>query len=171
MDWATLIAAFLEWSGYMVETFGYAGIFIVSILSTATIILPVPGFLLIMAAGTVSSLNLWLVAIISGAGMAIGELTGYAVGKGGGKALSMKDTKWLKKGEEWFRKGRGFLFIMIFAATPLPDDVTGILGGAFSYDLRKFLLATFIGKVIMNIALVFTGYYGFNWLSGSLLNL
>lgn len=166
MDWASLIAAFLAWSGGIIDTFGYAGVFFVSMVSTATIVLPVPGFLFILAAGSVSSLNPWLIALVSGAGMAIGELTGYVIGKGGtkalgkGKVLGKREQKWLERGEGWFRKGRGFFFILIFAATPLPDDVTGILGGMFNYDLKKFLLATFIGKVLMNIALVFAGAYG-----------
>jgi membrane protein DedA with SNARE-associated domain len=174
MDGASLIAAFLAWSGGVIGTFGYAGVFVVSVISTATIFLPIPGFLFIVAAGTVSSLNPWLVAIISGAGMAIGELTGYALGRGGtkaldrGKMLDKGKQKWLKRGEGWFRKGRGFLFILIFAATPLPDDVTGILGGMFNYDIKKFLLATFIGKVLMNIVLVFAGAYGAGVVTGML---
>ncbi len=166
MDWATLIAAFLEWSGYAIENFGYAGVFIVSLASTATIFLPVPGFLFIIAAAPF--LNPWLVGIVSGAGMAIGELTGYMIGRGGSHAIKRKDAKWVKKGEKWFRDGKGFLFILLFAATPLPDDITGIVGGTFSYDPKRFLLASFIGKTVMNLALAFAGFYGFGFVSGVL---
>ena len=56
-----------------------------------------------------------------------------------------------------------FPVLILFAATPLPDDVLGILGGAISYPLKKFLLASFIGKAIMNIALAWGGFYGINW--------
>jgi uncharacterized membrane protein YdjX (TVP38/TMEM64 family) len=38
----------------------------------------------------------------------------------------------------------------------------------FNYDLRKFLLATFIGKVLMNIVLVFAGAYGAGIVTGML---
>ena len=165
MDWASLIAAFLSWSGGVIDAFGYPGIFVVSAVSTASVVFPVPGFLFILAAGSVSSLNPWLVAIVAAGGMALGELTGYLVGKGGKKVLGKKEKVWLKGGEKWFREGRGFLFIFIFAATPLPDDVTGILGGMFNYDLRMFLLATFLGKLAMNLLLVFAGLYGIAWLS------
>ena len=174
MDFAALIAAFLAWSGGVIGTFGYAGIFLVSMLSTATILFPAPGFLFIVAAGTVSSLNPWIIALVSGAGMTIGELTGYALGRGGtraldkGKMLDKGKQKWLKRGEGWFRKGRGFLFIFIFAATPLPDDVTGILGGMFNYDIKKFMLATFLGKVLMNLVLVFAGATGAGIFTGTL---
>ncbi len=151
----------------MIDAFGYGGIFVVSALSTASVIVPLPGFIFILAAGGVSSLNPWLVALVASAGMAIGEMTGYVLGKGGGKVLgkSKKENVWLKRGEKWFEEGKGFLFIFIFAATPLPDDVTGILGGMFNYDLKMFFLATFLGKLVMNIILVFGGLYGISWLS------
>ena len=160
MDWASLVAGFLEWSEQVILTSGYLGVFVVSVVSTATIFLPVPGFLFILAASPF--LNPYLLALVSGAGMAIGELTGYVIGKGSAKAIKRKQVKWVKKGEEWFKKGRGFFFIAIFAATPLPDDVTGIVGGMFDYDWKKFLLAAFIGKTIMNLALALAGFYGFN---------
>lgn len=166
MDWAAVVSAFLEWSRYMIENFGYLGVFLVSVASTATIFLPVPGFLFILAASPF--LNPFLLGIVAGAGMAIGELTGYILGKGGSTALKRKDLKWLKMGEQWFSKGRGFIFILIFAATPLPDDVTGIVGGMFNYDLKRFLLAAFIGKTLMNIALALAGFYGINWAMGAL---
>ncbi len=166
MDWAALVTAFLEWSEYMIVNFGYLGVFLVSVASTVTIFLPVPGFLFILAASPF--LNPYLLGIVSGAGMAIGEVTGYMIGKGGSTALRKKDKKWIKKGEKWFTEGRGFIFIVIFAATPLPDDITGIVGGMFNYDVKRFLLAAFIGKTVMNIALALAGFYGINWVMGAL---
>jgi len=161
MDWTYIIAAFLQWSEQTILNFGYLGVFIVSIVSTATIFLPIPGFLFILAVSPF--LNPFLLGVVAGAGMAVGELTGYLIGKGGSRALKKGDKKWLLKGEDWFKKGRGFLFIVIFAATPLPDDITGILGGMFNYDLRKFLLASFLGKTAMNLLLALAGFYGINW--------
>jgi membrane protein YqaA with SNARE-associated domain len=107
-----------------------------------------------------------MVGIAAGAGSALGELTGYAVGKGSQKVLSAKDHKWLKWGEGWFSKKRGFLVIFIFAATPLPDDVTGILGGMFRYDWKRFLLASFLGKTLLNIILALSGFYGIGFFLG-----
>ncbi len=165
MEWAALVSGFLEWSRFMIENFGYLGVFLVSVASTATLFLPVPGFLFILAASPY--LNPFLLGIVAGAGMAIGEVTGYIIGKGGSTAIKKKDKKWIKKGERWFTEGRGFIFIVIFAATPLPDDITGIVGGMFDYDLKRFLLASFIGKTIMNISLALAGFYGINWAMGA----
>jgi len=158
--------AFLQWSQYVIASFGYAGVFVVSLICSASIFFPVPGFIFILAAAPF--LNPWILGVVAGAGSAIGEVTGYALGIGGNRALKKKDMKWLKKGEKWFREGRGFLFILIFAATPLPDDVTGILGGMFRYDIKKFLLASFIGKTILNLFLAFAGFYGLGWAMGVL---
>jgi len=162
MVWSTLITAFIGWSAGFIAAFGYIGVFVVSMISAASIFLPLPGFIFIVAASPF--LNPWLVGIIAGAGSAVGEMTGYAVGKGSNHALRRKDSKWLKRGEKWFRKDRGFLFILLFAATPLPDDVTGILGGMFRYDWKMFLLASFLGKTALNLVLAVTGFYGINTL-------
>ncbi|MBN1896771.1 MAG: VTT domain-containing protein [Candidatus Aenigmarchaeota archaeon] len=164
MDWGTLIAAFLEWSNGLIGAFGYVGVFVVSMLSSASIFLPLSGFLFIIAAAPF--LNPLAVGVIAGAGSAIGEMTGYAIGKGSHKALKRKDVKWLNRGEKWFHEKRGFLFIVIFAATPLPDDVTGILGGMFRYDWKKFLLASFIGKSLLNLLLALSGFYGAGLIMG-----
>jgi len=161
-----VIASFVAWAGYVIANYGYAGAFVVSLISSASIFLPVPGFLFVLAAGAL--LNPVALGVVAGAGSAIGELTGYLIGKGGGGAMKKKDVKWVKKGEKWFREGRGFLFILIFAATPLPDDVTGILGGMFNYDWKRLLLASFIGKVAFNIVLALAGSFGLNSILGAL---
>jgi len=158
MDIASLASAFMGWSQGMIGTFGYLGVFVVSLVSSASIFLPVPGFLFILAAG--AFLNPVVLGLVAGAGSAIGEMTGFGLGRGGSHALKSRDVKWLKRGEKWFRKGRGFLVIFAFAATPLPDDVTGILAGMFKYEWKKFLLAAFLGKTLLNLLLAFAGLYG-----------
>lgn len=63
------------------EALGYPGIFLVSMLSNATLILPVPGVLFTSAMGAV--FNPWWVALAAGTGAAIGELSGYIAGFSG----------------------------------------------------------------------------------------
>jgi len=67
----------------------------------------------------------------------------------------------IELGEKWIKGHKSFPMIVVFAATPLPDDIVGIVCGIFNYDIKKFLLASFIGKVIMNTAIAWSGYYGF----------
>jgi membrane protein YqaA with SNARE-associated domain len=61
-----------------------------------------------------------------------------------------------------FEKYGGFLALIIFAATPLPDDIAGIIAGFLKYDLKRFFAAVLIGKVIFHLVLAYGGYYGIN---------
>jgi membrane protein YqaA with SNARE-associated domain len=166
MDMISLIAQFSAWSGALVRDWGYLGIFVISLVSSASIILPVPYFAFVFAAGAV--LNPLLVGIAGGLGSAIGELSGYLIGFGGKHAIKNKHEKLLKKAESWAEKHGFFAVVVFFAATPLPDDIIGILGGALGYNVKKFFVASLIGKLALNLALAFGGFYGYAWLLSSL---
>jgi membrane protein YqaA with SNARE-associated domain len=158
---------------WLVSTFGYVGVFVSSLIGSATILLPVPSFLIVIAAGT--SLNPFLVGLIAGIAAAIGELVGYGIGRGvvyGRDKLvkRKKDRPLYKKIRNWFNSGYGPLVIFIFAATPLPDDVVGLICGAMKYDIKKFFIATLVGKIILYLALAYAGFYGIGFLA-NLLNL
>jgi len=161
-----------EFLAGLVPAFGYLGIFLVTLISSASIFIPIPGWLFIIPAGLY--LNPWLVAVIAGIGAAIGELTSYGVGYAGEKIyLSRKKgkkkkyiQKWLDKIEIWFQRHGGFTVIFVFALTPLPDDIVGIFCGAIKYDIKKFFLAQLIGKILMSLILVYAGYYGLTWFLG-----
>ena len=71
-----------------------------------------------------------------------------------------KQNKYYKIVKSWFSKKRGPAIIFIFALTPLPDDVVGVVCGAIKYDVKKFFLATLAGKIILHVALAYAGLYG-----------
>jgi membrane protein YqaA with SNARE-associated domain len=133
-------------------------------------VLPLPSFALVfLLAGL--GLNPWFLALSASLGATIGEITGFIVGAGGRKLAEKRQEK--KKGilgffkKDWFDKAKSwsdnrgiFVVIVLFAATPLPHDVVGILAGAIGYDVRKFLGATFIGKMIMFSFLAWAGFFG-----------
>lgn len=155
-------SVFFNWANSLIENLGYTGIFLVNLVGSATIFFPLPAAAIVFVFG--AFFNPLLIAIFASIGGTLGELVGYSLGVGGGKLLEKKYEKFLKKGEQWFEPNRGFFYIILFAATPLPDDVVGILGGLFKYNVKKFILASFIGKMIMNSALAFGGAYGLNWI-------
>jgi membrane protein YqaA with SNARE-associated domain len=154
---------FALWSQALMIGWGYLGVFIASLLGNASIILPVPSFLAVFAAG--SLLNPWLVGLAAGLGAALGELTGYALGVGGRRALKSRYEKQIRLAKKIMERYGFFPILVLFAATPLPDDVTGILAGVIRYDVRRFFLAVLIGKVVMNLGLAWAGFYG-SWLLG-----
>jgi len=146
----------------LLKAYGYLGVFIVSLLGSSTVILPLPSFAIIFAAGVL--LNPFLIGLIGGIGSSIGETTAYAVGFGGEKIIEKKWKKYLAKSEKLFEKYGGFFIITVFAATPLPYDVIGILSGSLKYPFKKFFTATLIGKLIQSLILSYAGFYSINWI-------
>jgi membrane protein YqaA with SNARE-associated domain len=161
MNIELLIQEFIKWSQKFVTDWGYPGLFLVNFIAAASVVLPVPSFILVFIFGGI--LNPWLVALVASAGNALGELSGYVIGVGGKKVIERNHRKWLERTKAWIEKHGIFPIIILFGATPLPDDITGILGGVIKYDWKKFLLAVFIGKMILNLALAWAGFYGTSW--------
>ena len=162
----------LEFMLGLVYTFGYAGVFLASLIGSASILLPVPSFIFTFLAGKI--LDPFLVGVFSGIGSAIGELTSYGVGFGvvyGKNKLSKKrkpgshNRKWSDMAKKWFRGRYGFVLLIVFAATPLPDDVLGLYCGVIRYDIKKYFIAVLIGKIILGIFLAYAGFYGLSFVS------
>src|SRR3990172_4228321 len=64
--------------------YGYLGAFLISLVSSATVIVPVPGIVVLIAlAAPPASLNPVLVGLAGSTGGIIGEMTGFMVGYGG----------------------------------------------------------------------------------------
>jgi len=145
--------------------FGYLGIFLITFIGNATIIFPLPAAGIVFAAG--AFLNPLFVGLIAGFGASLGEFVGYGLGYGGGKLGERKyDDRYKKKIErtkKLFDKYGGFWVLLVFAASPLPDDIAGIAGGILKYEIKKFFIAILIGKIIFNLFLAYGGYYGANW--------
>ncbi|MEI7988168.1 MAG: VTT domain-containing protein [Chloroflexota bacterium] len=140
--------------------YGYTGIFLLSILANATIILPAPGILFVFAMGGV--FNPAFVAIAAGGGAAIGELSGYLAGFSGqpvieNVALYQRIRTWMQQNRQWVGP-----FIMFLAFLPLPFfDLAGIASGALKIPLRSFFLWCLAGKMIKMLAIAYAGAYSF----------
>jgi len=136
--------------------YGYLGAFLVSLISSATVILPVPGLVVLFALG--ASLNPVLVALAGAAGGIFGEVTGFMVGYGGREVV--QDSRMYVRVEKWMKRW-GAWAIFAFAAVPLPVfDVAGVVAGALGYPLWKFLLIGWVGKSIKYVILVVLGAWG-----------
>ena len=72
----------------------------------------------------------------------------------------------MDRAKKWSEKRGIFFVVLVFAATPLPDDVTGIIAGAIGYNFKKFFLAALIGKLLLFWALAWAGYFGSEWVLG-----
>lgn len=155
-------SALLMWSYNFMLVSGYAGVFGISVLGTATIFFVLPIDAIIFASG--GYLNPVLAGIIAGIGTALGELSAYYVGRAGRKLVDIKRKKKKKfsKVERMFRK-YGFWTIPIFSFTPLPMDVIGLVCGGTKYNVKKFFMGTLIGKVPRALILTIAGGYAIPW--------
>jgi len=141
------------------ETYGYLGAFLIAVATSATIILPVPGIVLIFTLG--ESLNPVLLGFVAGSGSALGEITGYMAGFSG--QVVFENSRFYPRLEQWMRR-RGFIVISILSFVPNPFfDVAGATAGALKYPLWKFLLACFLGKTVRYILVAFAGAYTLEW--------
>ncbi len=137
------------------ENYGYLGAFLICLVCNATIILPVPGFLLLFPLG--ATFNPVLVGLAGGAGGTIGEMTCYLLGYSGRRV--MENRRLYDKAVQWLKKW-GVLTVFVFAAAPLPFDVTGMVAGLLRYPFWKFSLACWFGKALKYIAMALAGAWG-----------
>jgi membrane protein YqaA with SNARE-associated domain len=132
---------------------GYPGVFIISLVSSATILLPLPGFAVVFAMG--AYLDPVLVGIAAGCGSAIGELSGYLAGYAGHNAVER--TRLFRDHRKGVAK-YGPLAIFFLAFIPNPAfDIAGIAAGAIRMPPWLFLLATAAGKTLRYIIVAYAG--------------
>ncbi|MFA6328725.1 MAG: VTT domain-containing protein [Candidatus Micrarchaeia archaeon] len=155
----SLLAIFLFSRVGELRHMGYAGVFIISLISSATVFLPMPGFAVVFAMG--AFLNPLLVGIAAGLGSGIGEITGYLAGFAGHDAVMR--TKLFRQHKDGLVKYGPFaVFALAFVPNPV-FDVAGVAAGAIRMPLWKFALATIAGKTARYILLAYAGgiAYGF----------
>ncbi len=126
------------------EGYGLFGLFVLSIIGNATIVLPVPVILTAFVGGAIFN-PLWVALVVS-LGATIGELTGYMAGFGGG-ALIEKDLR-IQKVKKWMDR-YGLWTIFFLAAVPNPlFDIAGIIAGATNISVYKYIPVVWAGKLI-----------------------
>jgi membrane protein DedA with SNARE-associated domain len=141
---------------------GYPGIFLVMLINNLTIFLPSVGHAFLLAAA--QNLNPWLLGIVGGAGAAIGELSGYVVGHSGGRMLIGRRLFDHYRSRQGVRGNFLGPTLFLFAATPLPMDVAGIVAGAVHYPVPRFLLWVGAGKVVQITLIALASYYAIGWI-------
>jgi membrane protein YqaA with SNARE-associated domain len=158
-----IVAAVLFLGGRIREfsSFGYIGVFVISLLSSATILLPVPGWMAVISMSRI--LNPYIVGIVAGLGSGLGEFTGYAAGDGVAK-LVVKDEKKLEEYKRLIEKYEvPGIFVLAFIPNPF-FDVAGIAAGSVEVPLWKFLAACIAGRVLRYILLAYIGAFSLNFI-------
>lgn len=135
---------------------GDLGVFVVNMVTCATILLPIPGEAINVAAG--SLLNPLTVTLVATSGATIGEMTSYAAGFYGRKVVLERYAERYAHAERWMNR-YGLFAVFFFALVPmLIFDLLGIVAGCTRYNLPKFAAATFVGRFLRCLLLSYAGH-------------
>ena len=138
--------------------YGYLGVFLVSILGSVVILVPIPSMPVVFLMGMI--LNPWLVALMVGLGEPIGEIPTYLAGRGGRASMEKWEKKRFFSWPTRFIRNRPSLFLFFFALLPNPAfDLAGATSGAMRYPFWKFLIFLFLGKTGKGLIIAFAGYW------------
>ena len=170
--------------------YGYAGGFLVSILGGITII-PIPSLLVIFTLGGV--LNPVYVGLVSGLGEALGGITVYLTGAGGGAVWSRLQarqqafsdqprpsydivtpvqsrlqSRWQtfydRLAKSVGRRGSTWLVFVVSAMIFSPFYFAGLAAGTLHMGLKRFFLVSWAGKTIKGLIVAYAGYWGLHLL-------
>lgn len=141
---------------------GYAILWVISFLRASSVLLPIPGSGLTVAAGAVMD-PLWgipvplAVGVTAGTAESLGEFTGYYAGINGGRLMEGRPL--YEKVSAWIKKAPlPTMFLMAFMPSPL-FDVAGLAAGAARVPIRIFYPAILLGKTFRGIIMAAAGYY------------
>ncbi len=156
---AFMLYQFQDFFRFSLRSYGYLAyilVFVVSLLSSATIFIPTPGIAFTLAAAAI-----WdpaLVALAAGSGDALGEMTAYWAGYVGERIIVdehmpayQKAVAWMNRYGTWAIFGVALVPIVLF-------DLVGLAAGALKIRWWKFLLAAWCGKVPRAFLVCYIGH-------------
>ena len=135
----------------------FAGVFVVTALATATIVVPVPYIPILMriAEQQQSPTALLMIALAAGLGSVVGEISGYLVGRAGRSAFATsRFSQWVAV--QMQHPVRSFVALFALSAPPNPlFDVAGMAAGTFGVPFGWFALAVFLGRFVRMAGILF----------------
>ncbi len=151
--------------------YGYLGLFLLSALGGATVIIPVPMLAVQFALGGV--LTPWFgpvfigpvfVGLVAGLGETFGALSIYMTGYGGGTPLSRAETGKIQKAYLRLmglmeRRGKITLFLLSAIVNPFFYPAS-LAAGAVRFGIRKYFAIAWAGKTLKCTGIAYAGYFG-----------
>lgn len=133
---------------------GYLSVFLTSLLSSATVIIPAPGLAVVFAMG--GALDPLTLGIIAGIGSGLGELSGYVAGASGRELIL--HNKGFSGRLHWFTTRYTYPALFVLAILPLPVfDIAGVIAGALKMRVSHFLAVVISGKIIKHVLVALAG--------------
>jgi membrane protein DedA with SNARE-associated domain len=159
-----------------IQHYGYFGLFLLSVLSSACI--PIPSEVAYGFAGAActtaitghAQFSLWAVIVVGTLGSLVGAIIAYEVGRSAGRTIVDRWGKWLllthddlEKSERWFEK-YGTVSVLVSRVIPVVRSFISVPAGIAEMKRWLFDLLTAIGSAIWVALLAGLGYAaGKNW--------
>lgn len=141
--------------GIDVRNIAYGGVFALSLIGSASILVPAPWFGAVYWGG--AYLNPVVVGLLAGVAEAIGELSGYLLGFSG-SSMATRYPRY-EMVERWMhRRGGTVVFVMSIVPNPL-FDVVGVVAGGSRFPVWRFLVAAWLGKTLKDLGIAYAGYF------------
>lgn len=133
---------------------GYSGVLLVTLLISLIVFVPIPYIPVLIIALLSGRFDPNLLALASATGVTLGRTTIFLASYHG-RSLIKKKTLSRMTPLQIFLAKYGSLGSFIAAITPIPpDDIIIILLGISKFTPWKFVVTTFFGKLIVNLAVV-----------------
>ena len=144
--------------------YAYGVVFFVSMLTSATVIIPAFS-VLPLAIGVAATFNPVWVGLAMALGGTIGETTAWTVGYLGGGPVARAQPPGYVRAERWMRR-YGVWAVLLVSMFPLMIyDLIGIAAGVLRLPLWKFWLFTFAGRFPRALLEVYAGGQIIQWIS------
>lgn len=140
----------LELAKNVIDQYGYPGIFFISLLSSLIVFVPVPYFIPLIIAAL--ELDPTIVALLSAVGASIAKMIVFRVSYYGGKLVDENTRKRMRPFEILVSR-YGWFAAFLAAATPVPDDLIYIPLGFVRYNIYKFGISLFVGKLLLALTM------------------
>lgn len=136
------------------DNLGYPGILLITFLISLLVFVPIPYIPILILALFISRLDPNLIALSSAIGVTLGRSVIFFASYRGRSLIDNSTLKRMAPLQRLLAK-YGSLVSFVAAVTPIPpDDIVIILLGIAKFNLLKFILTTFGGKLIINLAVV-----------------
>lgn len=150
-----LFVAYLNADEARVEQLGLIGAFVVSLTSSATVVLPAPGILIILSMAEI--IDPWRLGVVTGIGTGLGASTAYLAGVVGRGAMgeSSRIKQWMT---DLFHSRWGAVILVLGNLIPFaPGDAISAIAGISRFPVIAFFIYVIIASIIKMIALSWLG--------------
>ncbi len=140
-----LIDELIKWTRDIFMPIGDIGLFILAFIESS--VFPVPPDILLIALSLANTQLALYYATITTIGSVLGGIAGYYIGLKGGRRIVKRifSEKVIDRADNYFKE-YGAWAILIAAFSPIPYKVFTITGGIFKVDLKKFIIASIVGR-------------------------